>query len=253
MRNVEKCRQSAVSGRCTKSTNGKEDVNRDSVVSRLRGIGLFTKLSTAELAEISKQISIKRFNKNEVILHEENTNYYMYIVLEGEVRVVRLANSGKEIIVGIHQTGDFFGELSLIDGKTVPATVTASRDCLTAIISKSDFFSLLFRHRLVLENLLFILASRFRNVLQRVEILNFNNAAQRIKMLLLLLAQNYGEKQENGTLLKVRLIHQHIGDMTGLSRETVTRVLDKWKKQNEISIGQNGYILLRSEFESIQL
>ena len=62
---------------------------------------------------------IKKFRKNEVILHEENTSEYMYIILDGEAKVVQVTGEGKGIIVTMHRTGDFFGELSLIDGKTV--------------------------------------------------------------------------------------------------------------------------------------
>jgi CRP/FNR family transcriptional regulator len=218
----------------------------------LKRISLFTSLSNDELSEISGQMLVRRFRKNEVILREENTNEFMYIILEGEAKVGRFTEAGKEIIVSIHQSGDFFGELSLIDGKTVPATVTATRDSLTAIIAKSDFYALLFRHDKVLVNLLQVLAKRFRDVLHRIELMNFHNASQRIKMLFLMLAQNYGEKRDKGTVLKVRLIHQHIADMTGLTRETVTRIIDRWKKSGEIVIVENKFILLTDEFESIQ-
>jgi len=51
-----------------------------------------------------------------------------------------------------------------------------------------------------------------------------------------------------GVLLKLRLTHQNIGDMTGLTRETVTRVIDKWKKSGLMSIDENRYILIRHSF-----
>ncbi len=51
--------------------------------------------------------------------------------------------------------------------------------------------------------------------------------------------------------MKIKLIHQDIADMTGLSRETVTRVLDKWKKSGEIKILNSKFVLLKPEFESI--
>jgi CRP/FNR family transcriptional regulator len=66
-------------------------------------------------------------------------------------------------------------------------------------------------------------------------------------------AEDYGEKMTDGTTLHIRLIHQDIADMTGLTRETVTRVLDRWKKSGEIRIGKNRLIHLTPEFESIPL
>jgi CRP/FNR family cyclic AMP-dependent transcriptional regulator len=214
-------------------------------------VSLFRSLADDELQDISDRIVTKRFRKNQVILHEEKTNEFMYIILEGEVKVVRFTGEGKEIIVSIHGAGEFFGELSLLDGKTTPATVTASKESLTAIISKQDFYALLYRHRKVMENLLHILCSRFRNAIQKIEILNFNNASQRMKMLFLMLAESHGKKVPEGTLLSIRLLHQDIADMVGLSRETVTRILDRWKRNGEIEVLGNKTICLKSEFESL--
>jgi CRP/FNR family cyclic AMP-dependent transcriptional regulator len=217
----------------------------------LSKIELFSSLTAVELHQVREKILIKKFRKNEIILHEENTSEYMYIILEGEAKVIQMAGEGKGIIVTMHKSGDFFGELSLIDGQTAPATVTATRDSITAIISRKDFYDLLFSQQKVLENLLHILSLRLREAWKRIQLLNFNNASQRVKMLLLMLSETYGTKTPRGTVLNIKLIHQDIADMTGLTRETVTRVLDKWRKSGEIDVLKNKYILLRPEFDSI--
>ncbi len=225
----------------------------DNRIECLLKISLFSSLTATELHQIRDKIIIKKFKKNEIILREENTNAFMYIILDGEAKVIQTTDAGKEIILSVHQAGDFFGELSLIDGKTAPATVCATRDSVTAIISKNDFFLLLHNQEKVLENLLRILCSRLRDSIKKIQILNFNNASQRVKMLFLMLSESFGEKGKEGTVLKIKLIHQDIADMTGLTRETVTRVLDKWQRGGEIQIQKNKYILLKPEFESIAL
>jgi CRP/FNR family transcriptional regulator len=219
----------------------------------LRRIELFSSLTEEELRQVREKMVIKKFRKNEVILHEENTSEYMYIILEGEAKVIQVTGEGKGIIVTLHRTGDFFGELSLIDGKTAPATVKASCDSITAIISKKDFYSLIHSQTKVLDNLLQSLSSRLRESWKRIQLLNFNDAAQRIKMLFLMLSETYGKETPRGVLLSIKLIHQDIADMTGLTRETVTRVLDKLQKAGEIKVLENKYIQLNSEFESITL
>lgn len=217
----------------------------------LKKIELFASLSDEELRRVKEKIVIKTFRKNEVILHEENANEFMYIILDGEAKVVQVTGEGKGIIVTIHRSGDFFGELSLIDGKTAPATVKATRDSVTAIISKNDFYSLIYDQKKVLDNLLQILSSRLRESWKRIQLLNFNDASQRIKLLFLMLAETYGKTTPRGMLLSVKLIHQDIADMTGLTRETVTRVLDRLQKAGEIKILENKFIQLNQEFESI--
>jgi CRP/FNR family cyclic AMP-dependent transcriptional regulator len=219
----------------------------------LRGISLFAKLSDTELDQIAERVIFKQYKKNSIILREEMTSEIMYIILEGEVKVVRAMEEGKEIIVSMHSSGEFFGELSLMDGKTTPATVIATKDSSTALITKAEFFSLIFGQRKVMENFLKILCTRLRDSISKIELLNFNSAAQRVKMLFMMMAETYGERTPAGTVLNIRLLHQDIADMVGLTRETVTRVLDRMKKSGEIELLNRKRIRLNPDFESINI
>lgn len=213
----------------------------------LRNIKLFSSLTYDELLQISNKITVKEFSKNEIILQEEETNEFMYIILLGKVKVVQTTEGGKEIILAIHQSEEFFGEISLIDGKTSTATVIAMEESLIAIVSKGNFYSLLYSQTKVLENLLGILCYRLRESWKRIHILNFREAPQRIKMLFTILAGESGEKTAEGTRINLKLTHQEIADMTGLTRETVTRVLNSWRKKGLIITSKKRHIL-REDF-----
>jgi CRP/FNR family transcriptional regulator len=209
---------------------------------------LFSSLTDDELDNLINKMLVKQFEKNETILYEEDTNEFMYIILLGKVKVIRTTEDGKEIILSIHQSGSFFGEMSLIDGKTSPASVVATEDSLISIISKTDFFSIIFSQNKITKNLLEILCERLRKSWDTIQLLNFNNAAQRAKMLFLMLSDDYGEKTPEGIILNIKLTHQDISDMTGLTRETVTRVIDKFQKNKEITILKDKYIRLSTNF-----
>jgi CRP/FNR family transcriptional regulator len=222
-------------------------------VKLLKRIRLFLSLTESELYELSPKVLLKEFRKNHIILHEEDTNSFMYIIVQGKVKIYQIADQGKEMILSVHGAGEFFGEMSLIDGKTDPATVAAMEPSLIAVISRNDFYDMLYSQKKILENLLELLCSRLRESWKKIQMLNFNDAAQRVKMLLLMLAEDYGDKTAEGTTLRIKLIHQNMADMTGLSRETVTRVLDKMKSNGEIKITKDKFIQLLPEFESISL
>ena len=209
---------------------------------------LFSSLSDNEIEKITNQLIVKQFNKNDTILYEEDTNEFMYIILMGKVKVIRTTEDGKEIILAMHGSGSFFGEMSLIDGKTTPASVIATEDSLIAIISKKDFFSIVFTHQRVTINLMEVLCLRLRKSWDTIQLLNFNNASQRTKMMFLMLSNEYGEKTPEGTILNIKLTHQDISDMTGLTRETVTRVIDKFQKNKEISVLKGRLIRLSNDF-----
>src|SRR4030042_4574617 len=217
-------------------------------IESLRKIQLFSSLSDEELLLVSDKLVLKRFRKNEIILQEEDTNEYMYIILDGKVKVIQTTEDGKEILLAIHQSGDSFGEMSLIDGKTSPATVIATENSVAAIISRKDFYALLESQKKVLNNLLLILCSRYRESWEKIQMLNHKNAAHRVKILFLMLSDKYGEKTSEGITLNIKLTHQEMAEMTGMTRETVTRVIDKWQRDGEIRVLKNKFLHLSSHF-----
>jgi CRP/FNR family transcriptional regulator len=222
--------------------------NKNVKLDFLGNIRLFSSLTDGELLEVSNMVTLKEFVKNEIILHEEDTNAFMYIILFGKVKAIQTTRDGKEIIMAIHHSEEFFGEISLIDGKTSSASVVAMENSLVAIISKTDFYSLIFSQKKVLENLLHVLCSRLRESWERIHILNFKNSTDRIKTLYRALSYDRSEKTAEGVTVKFKLTHQDIANMTGLTRESVTRVLDKWKRDGEITVTKDKFINFRTGF-----
>jgi len=217
-------------------------------IEHLKNIQLFSSLTDDELHQIKDKLSLKRYKKHEVILFEEDTTEYMYIILNGKTKVVQTTEDGKEILLAMHHSGEFFGEMSLLDGKTSPATVVAMEDSSVAIISRQEFYSLIRAQKRILDNLLLILCSRLRDSWEKIQLLNLKNASHRIKILFLMLSDKYGEKTAEGVTLNIKLTHQEIAEMTGMTRETVTRMIDKWQKDGEISVLKNRFIHLSSHF-----
>lgn len=219
----------------------------DNTIALLKEIELLDSLSDEELKDVSDAFVIKKVNRNELVLHEEDTNNFMYMVLSGELKVVQTSAAGNEIILAIHESGEFFGEISLIDGKTSPATVISAKESLIAIISKQDFFWLIGKHGKIRDKLLQILCVRLRDSWEKIRMLTMKDPAERVKALFLGLCHS-SEKSTQGIVLKVKLTHQNIADMTGLTRETVTRILKKWQNSGKITILEKRFIRLNSEF-----
>lgn len=215
------------------------------VLETLGHMQMFSSMTRTELAAVMDKISIKSFGKNEVILYEEDTNNYMYMILAGRVKVVQASEDGKEIILAIHKTGDSFGELSLIDCKTSPATVLALEETTVAMISKQNFHCILYSQNKVLDNVLQMLCQKLRESWGKIQIINSKSADQRVAMLFQQLAGEHGVKTPGGLLLNMKLTHQNIADMTGLTREAVTRALDGLQRKGDIAVGKDKTICLR--------
>ncbi len=213
----------------------------------LEKIILFRNMSRSEINAIRDKMYMKRFKKGEIILREEDTNKFMYVILKGRVKVVQTTEEGKEIVLSIHSAGDTFGEVSLIDGKTSQAQVIAVVDSLISIISKEDFYELLKSQVKIMDNLLKLFCIRFRDCVDSIRMLSLNNAAQRIQMLFMKLMHAYGEAGPEGVTLKIRLTHSDIANMSGLTRETVTRIMNNLHKEGLIKT-KSRFIHLNSDF-----
>lgn len=199
----------------------------------LNDISLFKGMIPEQIRELQPFFHKKKFKKNEMIFMEEDTNKFMYIILNGKVKVTRITQDGKEQLLSIHKAGEFFGEMSLIDSMTEPATVTAKEDCTLIIISKSDFKKLLLNHEFS-EQLMMILCKRLRNAWNQMEWLTMLNASEKLKAIFKFLAGHYGREEKNYIKIMLKMTHAEFGELAGMSRETVSRELNKLKSKDYI-------------------
>ncbi|MBP1709733.1 MAG: transcriptional regulator, Crp/Fnr family, partial [Deltaproteobacteria bacterium] len=106
----------------------------------LKNNPLFSCLPEEVILEMERIIIQMPFSRNQIILTEQDTPNYMYIIFSGEVKVVHISENGDEHILAIHKAGDYFGEMALLDGKTEPATVIAMTDeTWIGFIARTDF------------------------------------------------------------------------------------------------------------------
>lgn len=214
----------------------------------LKKIPLFGALEEEELTALQKQIFNKRFCKNEIVLLEEDTPHYLYIIYSGKVKVVNTTFEGKEQILAIHKKGDFFGEMSLLDKKTSPATVIAMEDSYIGLLSKNNFENYFLNDNRLLTQIISILCGRLRDAWLMLRVLGYKEAEEKIRAVLKLISISYGIKNGRGTLITIRLSHKDIASYASLSRETVTRLIDKLVTEGEIEIMEKKYILLKPLF-----
>jgi len=75
----------------------------------IKNTPLFAEFSDEELVGLERVIIERRFSRNEVVLIEEDSSNYMYVVYSGKVKAVQTSVDGKEHILAVRGKGDFFG------------------------------------------------------------------------------------------------------------------------------------------------
>ncbi len=237
-------------GELPKKKKSECGINRPvkSTVELLRNFSLFAGLDEEELLKTLHCITVEKFKKNDIILVEGDSNRFMYYILTGRVKVLQVSEEGKELILAMHSAGDFFGEMSLIDGSTACATVAAADHCTIALISKANFFSLIYTQKKILRNVLQTFCRRIRASNRTVAMMTQMSAAHRVRMLLLMLSEKHGKMLDDTVVLSILVTHQDIADMTSLTRQTVTKIMNELKEEGVITVQENKQIRLNKSF-----
>ena len=216
----------------------------------ISSIPFFSTLEPEEIAQIEKLFKKKNYEREQIVLYEEDTSNYMYLIYSGKVRVVKMNEDGKEQIITIHKRNDFFGEMSLLDGKTSPATIIAHEDSVIGLLNKGDFEQHLLTNEGVRRKIIELLCGRLRESWEMIKILSFNaeNAQDRVLSLLNRLSELYGVRDDRGVIIDVKMTHQQMASYASVTRETMSRVLRSLEKAEVISVLDNKAILLNNAF-----
>jgi len=143
----------------------------------------------------------------------------------GSVKVTRLSGEGREVILAILGEGDFFGEMSLLDGEGRSANIVSINDSEVLTLTRGDFLDILETFPKIAISFLEELARRLRKSDQQIESLSLADADQRIGMVLVRLAEELGTIKQGNVSIKNFPFQQDIANMAGTSRETVSRTL----------------------------
>lgn len=214
----------------------------------LENIPIFSCLLPADKSTLNQIIKEKRFKKNSIILMEDDSKNYMYVIFSGKIKVVRITPDGKEQILVIRKRGDFFGEMTLLDGKAQPATIMAMEDATVGLISKLEFEQYFMKNSQVLKQIIFMLCERLRESWVMLRVLGLPDAEARVRAVLAYISVAYGIKDVRGIMIPFKLTHKEIANFSSLARETVSRLLTRLSQAGEIKIIGNKNIILTSSF-----
>lgn len=199
-------------------------------------VPIFSELPNETLEQIEKVGNRKTFNKNEIILKEDEAGTALFIIISGKVKVARTSADGREVILSILTESDIFGEMAILDGQTRSATVTAIENTELFIIQRNDFIKLLKEHPEVSISLLQELTKRLRTADVKIKALSLKDAEGKVATVLLQLADDIGKIKHGKVELDNLPQQQDLANMAGTSRETISRTLHSFAKKGLIEL-----------------
>ncbi|MCX5765790.1 MAG: Crp/Fnr family transcriptional regulator [Gemmatimonadetes bacterium] len=186
----------------------------------LATVPLFKSLPADEVAKFADALREKSYPRGSVILFEDDPGDSLFIVRRGRVKVVLVAEDGREVILGLLSEGEHFGELSLIDDQPRSAHVIAMEDAELLVLRREDFRRRVEANPSVAWALMLELSRRLRRADIKIGTLVLLDVPGRIARMLLDAVNDGGSE-----LIAKRLTHQTIAHVIGASRETVSRAM----------------------------
>ena len=169
---------------------------------------------------------------NQVILLENDWGGSVYFIMDGWVKIRTYNLDGKEVTLNIIGKGELFGEMAALDEVPRSTDVITLTPTTIASIPAQDFVTLLQTETLAGLRLAQLMARRLRQVNRRLR-LRESDSQSRVADTLLFLAEGQGKQANAGTEIP-NLPHRELSSLSGLARETVTRVLTKLEKKGLI-------------------
>ena len=200
----------------------------------LRRVPLFDALGDSEIEALAEVAFARRFDKGQLIILVAEPGDSLFIIRRGQVKVSLLHEDGREFILSLLGEGEFFGELALLDDRPRSASVSAFEETELLIVRRSDFQELISRVPGIAVTLLEELAGRLRRTDEQVGGLALLNVYSRVGKTILRLATDRGVGSPEGILIEQRPTHQQLANMSGTTRETVTRALKQLEDEGYI-------------------
>jgi len=201
----------------------------------LSEVSIFSDLSTSELEKVEKIVKLRDYPKGSMIILEEEYGDIIFIIVKGTVKISRVNDEGKEVILSLLGIAEIFGEMSVLDGESRSANALAQESCELLAIKSDDFLALLKENFKLSFSLMGELAKRLRKSDMHIEALSLSDAEHRIGVSILNLAEEMGVIRKGKVTIENLPYQQDIASMSGTSRETVSRILKTFEDRNMVS------------------
>lgn len=207
----------------------------------LASIPLFSQLDAEQLTLIAALLRRRTYAEREVIVRRDGPGDALFALLAGKVKV-SYANDEDETIIAVLSAGDFFGELSILDGEGRSADVIALEPTEVLVLAADDFNRCLTEVPGIAVALLRQLAGRLRRATSWIRALSSQDVYGRIAQQLLYLAEMHGQDLPGGgRRIQLRLTQNDLAGIIGASRESVNKAMGYYKSKGYITVDNATY------------
>jgi CRP-like cAMP-binding protein len=209
----------------------------------LKRCDLFQRLSEEELRRVESVCRARNFPRGSPIYLPAQHADAVLLLTSGRAKICNVTDDGKQAILALVEPGELFGELSVLEDSAREEYAEAMEKSTVILIPGYEIQRLMESNPSVSISITKMIGLRRRRIERRLKSLLFRSNRERLVLLLLELAEQYGRPEPGGILIGIKLSHQDLANVIGSTRETVTVTLGELQAQGHLRLGRRRIVL----------
>lgn len=198
----------------------------------LKRINLFHCLPAEALNRVQHTAGRASYQRGQIIFGPDSPGDTIYLLEAGRVKIARFDDGGREVTLAILEEGEFFGEEALATGRRGNSYAEAIEESRAWLLARAEFESILSTHPDVALTVARQMSDRLLGARAQIESLAFRDVPQRLAGVLVELGEKHGHRDPSGRLrIQLRLTHQELASLVASTRETVTTLLGRFRRE----------------------
>jgi CRP/FNR family transcriptional regulator len=192
--------------------------------------------------------TIVEYKKGQMIYNQDQPSTTIFLIIEGKIKVSRLADDGHQVVVDIYQPDEFFGESALLNLPHRCEQATALENTRLMAWTTAEIEDIVTKRPRLAVALLQILVQRTIDFTHRIESFSVDNIARRLARSLIRFSERLGTAEEDGSVRMTPFTHELLSQYVGTSREIVTHYMNQFRRQGYLKYSRKEVILYREAF-----
>lgn len=200
----------------------------------LKQLGLFAELTDWELRQLVNIADLRLFKQGEHVYGDGDLADRLFVVRTGTVKLFKAMGDDKELILTFVGPGELFGESAITGEVTRHEGAAIMEDAFVCMIDRERFHGYLLEHPDLALRITRVISDRKRAVERRMIDLLSKDVRTRLAHALAELADRYGESDDRGMRIDLRLTQTDLGQLVGSTRETTSMAFNDFRRRGYV-------------------
>jgi CRP/FNR family transcriptional regulator len=203
-------------------------MERTELKDHIRDFPVFSKLSEEQLERVAEHAEILEFPKKALFFSEDNSAQGLHVLLEGRVKLFKIAEDGKEQTIFVFGPGEPFCLCSTFSDGKLPANLGALEDSRVLYITPRELEAMVREDPTVHLTMMRVMARRLKEAMDMIDSLSLKQVPSRLMA--------YFESRHQGGRVNLDLSYRELSKIIGITPEALSRTLKRMSEDGLIDV-----------------